>query len=880
MRNNYSNVQEVAANQKNSQPVNWLHILRFLLIAGASLALFGILGARAGQAQTIGIQGRVAAVWSDPQSGDPSVHLYLTDSTGTTSRLLTTGQLAEPGRMLKLDGAVVEVSGERRSGIAGGGGGIAVSALEIVSYGASIVEPFEARGQGPWVTILCRFPDVSTTPHPVSWYEDLDSTVRPGLADFWDELSFGQQDVSGGAVVGWYELPKPRSAYLPDGVADLTNLRRDCAELADPDIYFPSFEGIRFAYNADLDGAAYGGSTWQTYDTGEYKLYGVAWMPAWADHLVWAHEMGHGIGMPHSSGPYGGVYDSRWDVMSKGYGSSDGTFGRIALHTIAFHKDRVGWIPPEAKFIAPHDSRSTIRLTRISERQHSGEYSMVEIPLPNDEYYTVEARQNWGYDGPPYEAVVLHRVDPERSTGIPAHVVDPDNDGNPNDDGAAWLPGETFEDRSNNVRVTVLSETSSGFEVEIELGNPSTDPAEPLIALTPASLSYETTEGTDPASKSFTVKNDGGGTLEYTVSSNRNWLSLSRSSGSLAAGASQSVSVSVDASGLAVGTQSGTITVGGNGANAPQTVAISVKVNEQPSEPRIAVGPQNLDFQIKGNKAPGPKKLGLQNAGSQELNWNAASSQAWLRLGKGSGSLAAGASDSLSVEVVLSGLEPGTYDGEIEVTGNADNSPQRVAVQLKLTKGGVVKIKKGRLTFAGSTEEEPMAEYVFLENDGDDAADWSASTEASWLSLETTSGSLAAGGTAAVPLQIEIGSLDPGMYAAEIEFAGGDDGLPDTLRVELMVADGAGVRQPPDRAAAHLLGAGAPLAADELDYIDFVGNGDGRFDVGDLRAWLIQRGRLAADAPASQVVSPTVSKIPAERDYLPADEDTPAERRD
>jgi hypothetical protein len=403
---------------------------------------------------------------------------------------------------------------------------------------------------------------------------------------------------------------------------------------------------------------------------------------------------------------------------------------------------------------------------------------------------------------------------------------------------------------------------------------------EPLIALSPTSLSYETTEGTDPSAKSFTVKNDGGGTLEYTVSSNRNWLSLSRSSGSLAAGASQSVSVSVDASGLAVGTQSGTITVGGNGANAPETVSVSVVVNEQPSEPRIAVGPQNLDFQIKGNKAPGPKKLGLQNAGSQELNWNAASSQAWLRLGKGSGSLAAGASDSLSVEVVLSGLEPGTYDGEIEVTGNADNSPQRVAVQLKLTKGGVVKIKKGRLTFAGSTEEEPLAEYVFLENDGDAAAEWSASTEASWLSLETTSGSLAAGGTAAVPLQIEIGGLDPGMYAAEIEFAGGDDGLPDTLRVELMVADGAGVRQPPDRAAAHLLGAGAPLAADEIDYIDFVGNGDGRFDVGDLRAWLIQSGRLAADAPASQVVSPTVSKIPAERDDLPAGEDTPAVRRD
>ena len=875
-----SNLQEVFAKRSERAARRRPRTLRIALLLGVLSGVSGILGSRPAEAQTLRSSGRVAAVWSDPQTGSPSLALYLTDAAGKTTRLQVSGPQAEPGRLLRLDGAVIEVTGELRAEGVAGPPVIDVSSLTALSYGEGAVEAFEARGNGPWVTILCRFPDVSTTPHPVSWYEDLDASARPGLADFWDEVSFGQQDVSGSVVVGWYELPKPRSTYLPGGTADLTSLRKDCADLADPDVYFPSFEGVRFAYNADLDGAAYGGSTWQTWDTGEYKLYGVAWMPAWADQLVWAHEMGHGIGMPHSSGPYGSVYDSRWDVMSKGYGSTDGTYGRIALHTIAFHKDRVGWIPPEGKFTTPYDSRTTLRLTRIAEAHRPGEYSMVEIPLPNEEFYTVEARRNWGYDGPPYEAVVLHLVDPDRSTGIPAHVVDPDDDKNPNDDGAAWLPGETFTDVQNGVRVTVLSQTASGFEVEIELGNPGTDPDPPLIALTPTSLSYETTQGTNPSAKSFTVKNDGGGTLEYTVSSNRNWLGLSRTSGSLAGGASQSVSVSVDASGLAVGTQSGTITVGGNGENAPQTVAVTVVVSEQPTEPRIAVGPQQLDFQIKRNTAPGAQKLGLQNAGSRDLTWNAATSQAWLRLGKSTGTLAAGGSDSLTVEVDVGGLQPGTYDAEIEFTGNADNSPQRVAVQLRLTRGGVVKIKKGRLTFAGSTEEQPLAEYVYLENDGDDVAEWSASTSEPWLELESTSGSLAAGASVAVRLRVRVEELAPGHHAGQIEFAGGDDDLPDTLQVELLVAEGPGVRHGQDVAAAHLLGAGTHLASDELEYIDFVGNGDGRFDVGDLRAWMIQKGSLAGASLLADVNGDPNSMEPRTQDGLPADDPGSAGKED
>jgi hypothetical protein len=189
-----------------------------------------------------------------------------------------------------------------------------------------------------------------------------------------------------------------------------------------------------------------------------------------------AHETLHSLGVtqtiPHSSGPYKTAYDSRWDVLSRGgTGRKQPPFGHIAAETIAHHRNLLGWIPTSSQVVASPAGRTLVNLSFLSGGSIADHALVVQIPLNTQGtlFYTVEARRRAGlYDRKiPYTCVLIHQVNSTRRDRQ-AQVVDRSRNGNPNDKGAAWTPGETFVDAKNGVRVQVVRRLPQGFQVLIQ----------------------------------------------------------------------------------------------------------------------------------------------------------------------------------------------------------------------------------------------------------------------------------------------------------------------------------------------------------------------------------------------------------------------------
>jgi M6 family metalloprotease-like protein len=333
-------------------------------------------------------------------------------------------------------------------------------------------------GSQPWISIMCKFNDIAAEPKDLAYFQGMYSGTRPGLDHYWREVSYNTVNIVGSNAVGWYTLPQPRSYYVYNGSLDFDRAARDCTGVADPFVNFTGFVGINLMFNADLDGYAWGGSHYLTLD-GVSKAWRMTWEPPWgySDITVIAHEMGHGFGLPHSSGQYGATYDNVWDVMSDAWRNCaavrDATYGCLGQHTIAYHKDMLGWIPTGQRYIAGSGS-ATITLEQLALPETSN-YRIARIPIPgSSSFYTVEVRRKVGYDVKlPGNAVVIHNVNPSRANQ--AQVIDADGNGDTADAGAMWTVGETFNDAANGISVTVVSATATGFQVTIT--TPSLPPA-------------------------------------------------------------------------------------------------------------------------------------------------------------------------------------------------------------------------------------------------------------------------------------------------------------------------------------------------------------------------------------------------------------------
>ncbi|MEA3208287.1 MAG: large repetitive protein [Chthoniobacter sp.] len=238
--------------------------------------------------------------------------------------------------------------------------------------------------------------------------------------------------------------------------------------------------------------------------------------------------------------------------------------------------------------------------------------------------------------------------------------------------------------------LTLTADTGSGVSGESNVFDSS---AVASIAVTPAGpLTTTGVRGVafTPLAHTFNVKNSGSGTMNWTASTTTPWISLSQNGGTLGPAATATVTATLDAAALnllAVGTYNGAITftnttsgIGNTTRAVNVTVVPFSELTVSPETPLAATGPFGGPF------APTHQTYTLTNTGDSPLDWTASKTASWLTLSSPGGTLAAGASTSVTaaINAAAAALNPGTFSDGIAFT-NTSNSRGNTTRPVTLT---------------------------------------------------------------------------------------------------------------------------------------------------------------------------------------------------
>jgi len=220
----------------------------------------------------------------------------------------------------------------------------------------------------------------------------------------------------------------------------------------------------------------------------------------------------------------------------------------------------------------------------------------------------------------------------------------------------------------------------------------------PTIELSASSITTEAPFGGSPLDQRFTVHNsDGSGAMDYTVSNDVLWLSVSPTNG-ICEGTTNTVTISFDTASLAVGSYTGTISVASAEAdNSPQEVTVYLEV----VPPSINLSTGLIVVQGSREEPPADQSFTIYNTGnSGAMSYTVSTNESWLSVSPESGTVpevnppAFPTGEEITVSFDISALLVGSYTGTISVaSADADNSPQEIQVSLTV-KAGIIYVSR------------------------------------------------------------------------------------------------------------------------------------------------------------------------------------------
>ena len=166
----------------------------------------------------------------------------------------------------------------------------------------------------------------------------------------------------------------------------------------------------------------------------------------------------------------------------------------------------------------------------------------------------------------------------------------------------------------------------------------------------------------------------------------------------------------------------------------------------------------------------------LLNSGSTTLNWKAQATQSWLTLSSTGGNLLAGGSATViaSFNSVANALASGSYTDTLTFLNNTSGVSQVRSVSLSITIPTPVLSVSSTNSFSASGVPggpfTPATDLFTVSNIGTAPMTWSVSNTTGWLTLSSTGGTLAVGGSTTVTASFTnlANSLVSGSYTDTI----------------------------------------------------------------------------------------------------------------
>lgn len=303
------------------------------------------------------------------------------------------------------------------------------------------------------------------------------------------------------------------------------------------------------------------------------------------------------------------------------------------------------------------------------------------------------------------------------------------------------------------------------------------------LQTSPSALSFTGTQGAiDPSAQSITVWKRGAREKSWTASASASWLIVSPMSGSLSTERDQ-ISVGVNLSGLASGTYNAAVTVAATGST---TKTLPVTLTVIASTPAtIGLNTTSLGFAgTVGGTNPSAQTFAISNTGGGTLIWNADDNAPWLTLSPLSGTNAG----TITASVNLAGLLAGSYSATVTVTATGATT-KTIPVTLTITastSGGTIEFSPASLAFSGTVGgANPAAKPFTINNSAGGTLIWTISSNATWLRLNTSSGTTTTE-TDTISASVTTSGLAAGTYNAVLTVtASGSTNSPRSIPVSL-----------------------------------------------------------------------------------------------